>query len=67
MNALFVFDRNLADQLKALGATEIKTQYGIKQDVWVFDYSNPARFCFDIDDAVKNKKCKLISNFFMAF
>ena len=44
MNALFVFDEALASQLVASGAVEITTQYNIKQDVRIFDYSNPAHF-----------------------
>ncbi|OUN23646.1 hypothetical protein B5G34_00695 [Flavonifractor sp. An82] len=67
MNALFVFDEALANQLVASGAVEITTQYNIKQDVRIFDYSNPAHFCFDIDNAVKTNKCKIVRNLFMAF
>ena len=67
MDVLFVFDEAIANEIRAAGAREITTQYGIKQNAWIFDYSEPMRFCFDINDAVEKHKCKIMHNFFMAF
>lgn len=67
MKALFVFDNALADQLVASGVREITTQYGIKQDVRVFEYVDTERLCFDIRPAMESGKCRVAQNLFMAF
>lgn len=67
MQALIVFDKALADRLAAGGVREITTQYGIKQDVRVFEYATPERLCFDIRPAMESGKCRVAQNLFMAF
>ena len=67
MKTLLVFDATLADTCRTSGCKEIITQYGVKEDVWVFDYSDPTRFFFDIDRAIEMNQCKIVSNIFMAF
>ena len=67
MDVLFVFDETIANKIRAAGAREITTQYGIKQNAWIFDYSDPMRFCFYINVAVEKQKCMIMNNLFMAF
>lgn len=67
MKILYVVDKDAADKLRQLGAHEISTQYGIKQDVWLFSYDDAKRLCFDINDAMDSKKCFVRDSFLMTF
>lgn len=68
VQTLQVFDRELADKLRASGLKEIQTQFNIEQgNVWFFPYEKSGRLCFDIDDAAKKGLCKVSDRFRMTF